>query len=118
MLSIAKVSNQSLQFVENALSGMMDALINLLSISHEGGKSPKYRLNFKVGHLHIYNGALQFASETFNNLLHPNKSSIRDKFTKTSSQAPDVLSQRGDETKSILYDHKTQKREVNAETLT
>lgn len=52
MLSISKVSNQSLPFVESALTGILNCLISVMQASGEG-KNLKVRLNFKVGYLHI-----------------------------------------------------------------
>ena len=75
LLSVAKVAGQSLSYVEKVLQGILDALISTLSHNSDIN-NVKVRLNFKIGYLHIQNGALQFVSETFSNLLNPNKPSI------------------------------------------
>ena len=119
LANIAKASGQPIPFVESALQGIMDHLVSTLALSSEG--KLRFRLNLKVGQLLISSGKqLSFLAEPFVNLLNPSKSTIM-----TLSQARERLSKaqgasepaKDDAKSSSLFDERSQRIKVNAETL-
>ena len=76
MLSIAKLSDLSVNFVDQTIQGLVDHLISLIQQAKDT-KHLRIRLNMKIGHIQIGSGkCLQFFAESYQNILNPPKISI------------------------------------------
>lgn len=121
MLSIAKVSNQPLTMVESVLQGLMTTLISLLDSETALGKA-RVKLNMKIGQLMIQNKNLQFTSESFSDLLRQKTSKTSNHLHKAvhslRQQNVQLIKNTPDDNKSVFYDKRTSKIQVNADTLT
>lgn len=126
LLSISKVANQSIASVEHTLQGLLDALISKVALTEDGKK--RIKVNLKIGQLYIQNKNLQFVPESFGEMLKKsvkfNNRRGKDKLSSSQSFVSEGIrplentaTVAQDETKSILYDEKSKKKIINADTL-